>query len=172
MKLNPKKCSFGVKEGPFLGHLITKRSPFGVEQGIKVNPSKVKAITDLKPLKTLKEMQNLNKKLAAIRKFLLKGSNKSLSFFKALESCTGKKTLQWTSDANEAFRKMKKFIEILPTLTTPIKGEVLKILARPEKSGRIAKWVVELREHDIEFKGRSSVKGQILADFLAKTPSA
>ncbi|GJT29465.1 hypothetical protein Tco_0909740 [Tanacetum coccineum] len=125
MKLNPKKCSFGVEEGPFLGHLITK-------QGIKVNPSKVKAITDLKLLKTLKEMQNLNKKLAALRKFLLKGSGKSLPFLKALESCT----------------------------------------ARPEKSGRIAKWAVELGEHDIEFKGRSSVKGQILADFLAKTPSA
>ncbi|GKD71841.1 reverse transcriptase domain-containing protein, partial [Tanacetum coccineum] len=40
MKLNPKKCSFGVEEGPFLGHLITK-------QGIKANPSKVKAVTDL-----------------------------------------------------------------------------------------------------------------------------
>nr|GEV67263.1 reverse transcriptase domain-containing protein [Tanacetum cinerariifolium] len=25
MKLNPKKCSFGVEEGPFLGHLITKQ---------------------------------------------------------------------------------------------------------------------------------------------------
>ncbi|GJR87374.1 reverse transcriptase domain-containing protein [Tanacetum coccineum] len=24
MKLNPKKCTFGVEEGPFLGHLITK----------------------------------------------------------------------------------------------------------------------------------------------------
>ncbi|GJZ70691.1 reverse transcriptase domain-containing protein [Tanacetum coccineum] len=33
MKLNPKKCSFGVEEGPFLGHLITK-------QGIRANPSK------------------------------------------------------------------------------------------------------------------------------------
>ncbi|GJV31829.1 hypothetical protein Tco_1392229 [Tanacetum coccineum] len=49
MKLNPKKCSFGVEEGPFLGHLITK-------QRIKANPSKVKAITDLKPPKTLKEI--------------------------------------------------------------------------------------------------------------------
>nr|GEX71741.1 reverse transcriptase domain-containing protein [Tanacetum cinerariifolium] len=33
MKLNPKKCSFGVEEGPLLGHLITK-------QGIRANPSK------------------------------------------------------------------------------------------------------------------------------------
>ncbi|GJS52965.1 reverse transcriptase domain-containing protein [Tanacetum coccineum] len=49
MKLNPKKCSFVVEEGPFLGHLITK-------QGIRANPSKVKAITDVEQLKTLKDV--------------------------------------------------------------------------------------------------------------------
>ncbi|GKE55331.1 reverse transcriptase domain-containing protein, partial [Tanacetum coccineum] len=36
--------------------------------------------------------------------------------------------------------------------------------------GRIAKWAIELGEHEIEFRGRDSIKGQILADFLAKTP--
>ncbi|GJT82504.1 reverse transcriptase domain-containing protein [Tanacetum coccineum] len=45
MKLNPKKCSFGVEEGPFLGYLITK-------QWIRAKPSKVKAITDVEQLKT------------------------------------------------------------------------------------------------------------------------
>ncbi|GKD34877.1 reverse transcriptase domain-containing protein [Tanacetum coccineum] len=38
-------------------------------------------------------------------------------------------------------------------------------------SGRIAKWAIELREHEVEFRGRNSVKGQILTDFLAETPS-
>ncbi|GJR44109.1 reverse transcriptase domain-containing protein [Tanacetum coccineum] len=47
MKLNPKKCSFGEEEGPFLGHLITK-------QGIKSNPSKIKAITELEQPRALK----------------------------------------------------------------------------------------------------------------------
>ncbi|GJR25970.1 hypothetical protein Tco_1102202 [Tanacetum coccineum] len=58
--LNPKKCSFGVEESPFLGHLITK-------QGIRDNPSKVKAITDLEPPSTLKDVQSLNGKLVALR---------------------------------------------------------------------------------------------------------
>ncbi|GKF93991.1 reverse transcriptase domain-containing protein, partial [Tanacetum coccineum] len=54
-----------------------------------------------------------------------KGVEKSLPFFKALKSCIDKKTIRWIADAEEAFRKMKKFMEILPTLTAPIKGEVL-----------------------------------------------
>ncbi|GKA79825.1 reverse transcriptase domain-containing protein [Tanacetum coccineum] len=53
LKLNPRKCSFSVKEVIFLGHLITK-------QGIKANPSKVKAIPDLKPPNPVDEIQNLN----------------------------------------------------------------------------------------------------------------
>ncbi|GKB47225.1 reverse transcriptase domain-containing protein [Tanacetum coccineum] len=63
MKLNPKKCSFGVEEGPFLGHLITKQS-------IKVNPSKVKAVTDLDQPRILKDIQSLNGKLTTLNQFL------------------------------------------------------------------------------------------------------
>ncbi|GKF68636.1 reverse transcriptase domain-containing protein [Tanacetum coccineum] len=86
MKLNPKKCSFGVKEDPFLGHFITK-------QGIRANPSKVKAVTDLEPPRTLKEIQSLNGKLAALRRFLSKGAEKSHPFFKVLKSCADRKTI-------------------------------------------------------------------------------
>ncbi|XP_022041369.1 uncharacterized protein LOC110943947 [Helianthus annuus] len=45
-----------------------------------------------------------------------------------------------------------------------------KVLKRPELSGRLAKWAVELGEHSLEFKPRTAIKGQILADFLAKVP--
>ncbi|GJT80799.1 reverse transcriptase domain-containing protein [Tanacetum coccineum] len=113
-KLNIKKFSFGVEEGPFLEHLITR-------QGIWANPSKVKARTDLKPPKTLKDVQSLNGKLEVLSRFLSKGAKKSLPFFKGLKSCVDKKTIQWTADAKEALRKMKEFMK----LTAPIKGEVL-----------------------------------------------
>ncbi|GKF89154.1 reverse transcriptase domain-containing protein, partial [Tanacetum coccineum] len=41
---------------------------------------------------------------------------------------------------------------------------------KTNKSGRIAKWAIELGEHEIEFRGRNSIKGQTLADFLSETP--
>ncbi|XP_021986933.1 uncharacterized protein LOC110883510 [Helianthus annuus] len=45
-----------------------------------------------------------------------------------------------------------------------------KVLRRPELSGRLAKWAIELGEHSFEFKPRTAMKGQILADFLAEVP--
>nr|GEW28126.1 reverse transcriptase domain-containing protein [Tanacetum cinerariifolium] len=62
----------------------------------------------------------------------------------------------------------KKQISVYFVLSDkPIK----QILVRPEKSGHIAKCAIELGEHEIKFRGRNSIKRQILADFLAKTPS-
>ncbi|GJS87826.1 hypothetical protein Tco_0770462 [Tanacetum coccineum] len=51
MKLNPKKCSFGMEEGKFLGCIVTL-------EGIRANPEKAKAIMDMPSPKTLKQMQS------------------------------------------------------------------------------------------------------------------
>lgn len=42
------------------------------------------------------------------------------------------------------------------------------ILWRPDISRCLAKWVVELREFDIEYKSRPSMKAQVLTDFIVK----
>ncbi|GKE84167.1 reverse transcriptase domain-containing protein [Tanacetum coccineum] len=194
MKHNPKKCSFGVEKGSFLGHLITK-------EGIRANPSKIKSITDVEQLKTLKDVQSLNGKVASLSRFLSRGTERSLPFFKVVKSCTDKKNIQWTQEAVAALQEIKKFMEIMPMLTAPVQGEILMMyltastesisaalfvkreeeqvpiyfvsrvlqgaelnysrmekliqaltLMKPEKSGRVAKWAIELGEHDIVFQ--------------------
>ena len=47
IKLNPKKCVFGVPRGMLLGFIIS-------ECGIKANPEKVSAITSIGPIRDLK----------------------------------------------------------------------------------------------------------------------
>ncbi|GKF16293.1 reverse transcriptase domain-containing protein [Tanacetum coccineum] len=106
--------------------------------------------------------------------------------------------VQWTTKADEAFRRMKELLEALPAVTVPTKGETLIMyLAVSEESisailmaGRSKRQVpvyfasrklqgaeLEYPELEklilalIEFRGRNSVKGHILADFLAETPS-
>ena len=46
-----------------------------------------------------------------------------------------------------------------------------QILHKPETSGRLVKWGIELSEFDIRYKLRTAVKGQILADFIMEFTS-
>ncbi|GJX27066.1 reverse transcriptase domain-containing protein [Tanacetum coccineum] len=71
------------------------------------------------------DIQSLNGKLAALSRFLSKGAKRSLAFFKVLKGCKDKKSIQWTTKADKALKKMKKLIQALPTLTAPRVGETL-----------------------------------------------
>ena len=78
MKLNPSKCVFRVTAGKFLGYMVFQRD-------IKVNPEKVRVIMDLAPSKTVKEVQSLNGKIAALNRFVSRATNKCLPFFRVLK---------------------------------------------------------------------------------------
>ena len=86
MKLNPSKCVFGVTAGKFLDFMVSHRS-------IEVNPEKVRAIMELEPPKTVKEVQSLNGKIAALNRFVSKTTDKCLPFFSTL-----RKSFEWTDD--------------------------------------------------------------------------
>ena len=63
MKLNPSKYAFGVASGKSLGFMVSQR-------GIEVNPEKVQAILDMASPKTVKEVQKLIGRIAALNKFV------------------------------------------------------------------------------------------------------
>ncbi|GJZ21872.1 reverse transcriptase domain-containing protein [Tanacetum coccineum] len=44
------------------------------------------------------------------------------------------------------------------------------MLSNPEVTGRLLKWRFELEEHDIHYRPRTSVKGQILTGFIVECP--
>ena len=48
----------------------------------------------------------------------------------------------------------------------PLRGTIHK----PDLSGRMARWAMELSEYGIQYKPRLAKKGQVLADFLAEIP--
>ncbi|GJX31501.1 reverse transcriptase domain-containing protein [Tanacetum coccineum] len=118
MNLNPKKCTFGVEEGMFLGYKVNTK-------GLKVCPDKVNAVLSLPSPKCLKDVQKLNGKLASLNRFLAKFTEKSLPFFKTLKRCTKKSDFCWTDEAKSTFRQMKQHIAKLPMLTTPEEREEL-----------------------------------------------
>ncbi|GLU15246.1 hypothetical protein SLE2022_317530 [Rubroshorea leprosula] len=55
MRLNPAKCIFSVESRKFLGFMVSRR-------GIEVNPEKIRAIAEMEPPKSVKDIQRLTKK--------------------------------------------------------------------------------------------------------------
>ncbi|GKA97831.1 reverse transcriptase domain-containing protein [Tanacetum coccineum] len=78
-------------------------------------------------------MQNLNKKIAALSRFLSKSAERTLPFMKTLKNCTSGKMIQWTKEADEAFRRMRECLESLPTMVIPTKGETLTMYLATSK---------------------------------------
>ena len=65
LRLNPQKCTFGVSAGKMLGFLITQRCN-------KVDPSKLKAILEMPPPRTEKDVRGFLGKVLFIRWFISK----------------------------------------------------------------------------------------------------
>ena len=113
MKLNPSKCVFGVTAGKFLGFMVSQR-------GIEVNPEKVRAILELEPPRTIKAVQSLNGKVAALNRFVSKATDKCLPFFRVL-----RKSFEWTDECQKAFKDLKKYLSSPPLLSPSMPGEEL-----------------------------------------------
>jgi ribonuclease HI len=65
-----------------------------------------------------------------------------------------------------AAKKLKHYFEEHPIMvasTTPLS----EIIGCKDASGRVAKWAIELVAHTIQYKPRTMIKSQIIADFFA-----
>ncbi|GLU23410.1 hypothetical protein SLE2022_394160 [Rubroshorea leprosula] len=251
MKLNPLKCTFAVESGKFLGYVVSKK-------GIEVNPEKVEAVQQMEPPRTVKDVQRLTGRVAALHRFIARSAERCLPFFKALRE---PKNFQWTNECQQAFDELKRYLASAPLLSKPVDGECLylylgvtqeavssvllreenknqkpicyvskvlqgaeqdyplaekaafalvctndvntvpyrpvrpvprklrayfqshqivvytdfplrKILQKPELSGRLIGWSVELSEYDLKFQPRKTIKGQAVTDFLVECAPA
>ena len=70
-----------------------------------------------------------------------------------------------------AAQKLRPYFQAHPIVALtdlPLRGTIHK----PDLSGRMARWAMELSEYGIQYKLRLSKKGQVLADFLAEIPQS
>lgn len=113
MKLNSRKCAFGVLLRKLLGFMVSQR-------GIEANPDKIQAILNMEPPKNIKEVQSLTRRVATLNRFVSKAIDKCLPFFKVL-----KKAFEWTDKCQKAFQDLKVYLTIAPLLSPSIPGEEL-----------------------------------------------
>ena len=57
------------------------------------------------------------------------------------------------------------------TIEVPTEYPMKQVLHKPETSGRLMKWAIELSEFDIRYKPKTAIKGQFLADFVIEFTS-
>ena len=93
LRLNPEKCVFGVPSGKLLGFLVSHR-------GIEANPEKVKAVEDMSPPKTIREMQKLTGCVTVLGRFIPKLGERALPFFQLMKK---RGPFEWTEEADKAF---------------------------------------------------------------------
>ena len=87
--------------------------------------------------------------------------------------------------AEERYPRMEKLILALVTaarklrpyfqahiIEVPTEYPMKQVLHKPETSGRLMKWAIELSEFDIRYRPKTEIKEQILADFVMEFASA
>ncbi|KAL5760217.1 hypothetical protein ACOSP7_018718 [Xanthoceras sorbifolium] len=109
MKLNPTKCSFGVSSGTFLGYLVTKRC-------VETNPDQIQSIMDLRLPKSIKDLQKLTRRCAALNRFILKLSKKCKPFFDVLRKSN---SFDWNQTSEDAFQNIKRYLADPALLSKP-----------------------------------------------------
>nr|GEU66931.1 reverse transcriptase domain-containing protein [Tanacetum cinerariifolium] len=157
MKLNPKKCLFGLAEGVFLGYVITL-------EGIKPCPDKTAAVLQLPSPQTIKERGPADQ--------MGDGLDASL-FYKPCVTGSGTKLLIDGKTGIITSLCSKRASKIFSG--TPYRGNHRPAHQTGHVSSRrgkaMQKWSIMLGEHNITYRPRTSIKGQILADLLKEMSS-
>src|SRR5438105_12713329 len=114
-KLNPEKCVFGVPSGKLLSFIVSYR-------GIEVNPEKLKDIFRMNSSTALKDVHKLTGCMSALSRFVSRLGERAMPFYKLLKK---QDKFQWTSEVQQAFEELKKFLTNPPVLVPPIPEEPL-----------------------------------------------
>ncbi|XP_039156062.1 uncharacterized protein LOC120287353 [Eucalyptus grandis] len=129
LRLNPAKCIFEAKSGKLLGFMVSNK-------GIEIDPSKVKAICDLKPPSTIKEVRNLLGRLNYVVRFISQLSETAKPFFKLLKKNA---KVNWDEECQKSFEELKRYLSQSPVLVPPIQGVplILYLTIHEESLGAI-----------------------------------
>ncbi|CAN6687461.1 unnamed protein product [Malus baccata var. baccata] len=120
LKMNPKKCAFGVRAGNFLGFLVHQR-------GVEVDKNKARAIMESPSPTNKVQLQRLLGKINFLRRFIanLAGKIQPLTPLLRLKN---KENFEWGPPHQEAFDGIKAYLTSPPVLA--LKEQAVYYLSR------------------------------------------
>ncbi|XP_074355917.1 uncharacterized protein LOC141695578 [Apium graveolens] len=174
LKLNPEKCTFGVGAGKFLGATNKKEVNWSPEcqkafEEIKTYLSQPPVLTKAKPEEPL--YLYLSAGAQAVGAALIREENGTQQPVYYVS--------QVLKDAETRYPRLEKFAFALVTTSRKLRHyfqgreirvvtnqPLRKILHKPDISGRLVNWAVELSQFNLSFIPRTAIKAQALADFI------
>jgi hypothetical protein len=109
LRLNPEKCVFSFHKGKVLRCLVSTK-------GIEANPDKIRALTEMQDPVSMKNVQKLMGRVAALNRFIPRAAERSLPFFQVLRST---KNFQWSESQKQAFQELKDYLSNMTKLCPP-----------------------------------------------------
>jgi hypothetical protein len=89
---------------------------------IEANPDKCQEILDMASPRSMKDIQQLTGRIAALSRFLPASAKRYLPMFKILKK---QDSFNWTQECEDAFQELKASLASLPVLTKPTTGNTL-----------------------------------------------
>ena len=129
LRLNPNKCVFGARTGKLLGFIVSQK-------GIEIDPDKIKAIRDMPPPKTEKQVRSFLGRLNYIARFIRNLTATCEPIFKLLRK---NQPTEWNEECQMAFDRIKEYLQNPPILTPPTPGRplFLYLTILPDSMGAI-----------------------------------
>jgi ribonuclease HI len=115
LRMNPKKCAFGVSAGQFLDFLVH-------EQGIEIGLKSQEAVKTMVPPTTKKELQQLMGKINFVRRFISNLSGR-IEPFMELVKIKANDEFCWGAEQQQAFEDIKEYLSKPPVLVPPQQGK-------------------------------------------------
>ncbi|CAK8676854.1 unnamed protein product [Clavelina lepadiformis] len=121
MIVNKDKCILGADSLTFLGHKLSKH-------GVQPLESKVKAIIDFPKPTNMRDLRRFLGMINFYRRFIPKCSTLLAPLNKMIKpSQRGKKPIDWITEANEAFDKVKDELANTVTLDFPVRNSMTRL---------------------------------------------
>ena len=109
LKLSPKKCILLQKSVPFLGHVVSNH-------GVSTDPKKIEAVRTWPSPQTAKDVKSFLGLCSYYRRFVRDFSDIARPLYKLTE---GQGEFRWTSECEDAFRRLKALLTTAPILAFP-----------------------------------------------------
>ena len=109
LKLSPKKCILLQKSVPFLGHVVNNH-------GVSTDPKKIEAVRTWPSPQTAKDVKSFLGLCSYYRRFVRDFSDIARPLYKLTE---GQREFRWTSECEDAFRRLKALLTTAPILAFP-----------------------------------------------------